>query len=223
MLRREANVAASASHPNLVAVLTADLHGPAPHLLLPFLEGMTSRQLLAAARQPLPVPMSLWIARQMAEALAALHRAGWLHGQVRPQHVIVSPQGHATLIDLSLCRRLESEECAGGQSPPELVAYASPESFLARGRLTAASDAYQLGLLLHELLAGRPPFESADPTLLARMHRSQAPPNVGAVRPDAPQEVAHLLRLMLAKEPLRRPSDDELVRWLTELEIEALS
>jgi serine/threonine protein kinase len=88
--------------------------------------------------------------------------------------------------------------------------------------MTAASDAYGVGLLLYELLTGSPPFEAVEASQWEAMHRGQAPRDLRAARPDAPPELARLLRQLLAKEPLRRPSDEELVRWLTELEIAAL-
>jgi serine/threonine-protein kinase len=172
---------------------------------------------------PLPVATVLWIVRQVAEALAALHAAGWLHGQVRPEHVDVSPQGHATLIDLTEARRIGTVECDAADLSRTAAAYAAPEAFSLRGCLTAASDTYALGTVLFEALAGRPPFAAADPRQLAAMHLRAAPPNIRRLRPSASLEVGELLHRMLAKEPLRRPSDDQLVRWLAELEIEELA
>jgi serine/threonine-protein kinase len=188
----------------------------------PFVEGLTLRQFVARARGPVAIHQALWISRQIAEGLLALHGAGWLHGEIRPEHIIVSPQGQATLLDFSLCRRLESEECAAGPWQGAPLAYASPESLRTHARLTLAVDTYGLGLVLHEMLTGQPPFAGANETQLAALHRGQAPADIRGQRPDASPELAHLLRQILAKEPLRRPSDQELVRWLTELEIAAL-
>lgn len=223
MLAREETVGAAVSHANLVANLATHLHRESAYIVRPYLEGLTLRRLVSFGRERVAIASALWIVRQSAEALAALHRAGWLHGQVRPEHVLVSPQGHVTLMDLALARRLGTDECAAGTARAESPAYASPESFSASMRMSAASDTYCLGLLFYELLAGRLPFDSTDPNRLAELHRSQAPTDVRACRPEAPPELWQLLRLMLAKEPLRRPSDEELMRWLTELEIVALA
>jgi serine/threonine-protein kinase len=222
MVRREARVASEVAHPNLVSTLAAGVVDDHPHLAMPFLEGVTLWQLLRLGRSfALPIASALWIVRQMATALSALHAAGWLHGQVRPEHVMISPQGHATVIDLSQARRLGTAECDldGALEAPH---YSAPETFGSRGQLNAASETYSLGIVLFEALAGRAPFVGTDPRRLARCHRSEAPPDLRQLRAGVSMEVDQLVRRMLSKEPLRRPSDEELVRWLAELEIEEL-
>ena len=94
---------------------------------------------------------------------------------------------------------------------------------LSRGRLTGAADSYALGCVLYELLTGQPPFIAADGRRLGSLHRSAAPPDLRRIRPDASLECEQLVRRMLAKEPLRRPSDEELARWLAEIEIAELA
>jgi len=227
LVRREARVASLVAHAHLTSVLGGKLDGPAPLVVLPYLDGITLRQMLIAqAREPecfsRGPATALLIVRQVAEALAALHGAGWLHGQVRPEHVIVSPQGHGTLIDLAQARRLESEECDAQAWPPSALAYAAPESFLARGRLAAASDIYSLGILLFELLTGQLPFVAAGRRQWVESHLRQRPLDVRDLRPTISRDIAHLLRKMLAKEPLRRPTAEQLVERLAGLEIEEL-
>lgn len=229
-LQREVAVAAEVVHPNLLAVLTAHWQGDCPHTTLPYLEGVALRRLLAEAHTRvalagpvLPIAYWLRIARQAAAALAAMHANGWLHGQVRPEHVVISPQGHATLIDLTFARRLGGAECAAEGAAGAAAGYSAPEAFVRRGRLTAAADIYSVGVLLYEALAGEPPFRAADPQQLAMRHRFEAPPELRRHCPRASREVSELVRRMLAKEPLRRPAANELVRWLAELEIEELA
>jgi eukaryotic-like serine/threonine-protein kinase len=221
LLRREAAVAAELNQPNLVSVVGANLHGTPAHVVLPYFEGLTLRRLLASS-DTLSVSFALAVVRQVASALAVLHAAGWLHNQARPEHVIVSPQGHATLIDLTQARRLASSECDFDGTPPAAPTYAAPERF-ASYRLTSAVDTYSLGVLLFEAITGRTPYVETSPSRLAAAHRQQAPPDVRRFRSDVSPDVGELLRRLLAKEPLRRPSDDQLIRWLAELEIEELS
>lgn len=229
LLKREAAVATEVGHAELVSVLAWDWFACEPHLVLPYLDGITLRRLLDRRLQSALSPgagpalsRALSIVRQVAAALGALHSAGWLHGQVGPRHVIVSPQGHATLIDLTKCRRLASGECEMDGLLPAAPEYAAPEMF-SRSRLTAVADVYSLGVLLFEAIAGRLPFAAKSPQGWAAAHRREAPPDVRAIRPDASLEVREVLRRMLAKEPLRRPTAEQVVNWLAELEIEELS
>jgi eukaryotic-like serine/threonine-protein kinase len=223
MLRRETIVGREVEHPNLVSVLAAG----DGYVVLPYLEGITLRRWLghvaAQQRMPIAVVTALSVARQVAGALAAMHDAGWLHGQVQPEHAIVSPQGQATLIDLTQARRLESGECDVGGDDSVVAMYAAPEWSSSRGRLSAAADTYALGAILFELLTGQPPFTGRSAREVVAMHRTAAPPNLRRLRPETSLECAELVRRMLAKDPLRRPSDEEIVRWLAEIEIAELA
>jgi len=222
LLRREAMVASQVNHSNVIPVLTAECDAPLPSLILPYLEGITLRRLLDLSQQ-LPVSYLLCIIRQIATALGAIHSAGWLHSQVRPEHIIISPQGHATLIDLTQACRLESTECDASSSLPASPAYSAPETALSIGRVSAAADAYCLGLVIYESLTGQPPFQNASPRELMRSHCHRSMPNVRYFRPDVSLEVSELCRRLLAKEPLRRPSADQTTKWLAELEIAELA
>ena len=225
MLRREGQVARDVEHAHVISVLATGRDAD-NYVVLPYLDGVSLRQLLRHRAEkcspPIPLAKALGIVRQVAAGLSALHQAGWLHGQVRPEHVLVSPQGHTTLIDLTHARRLESSECDGGDEGLSPL-YAAPERSLARCRLTGAADTYSLGILLFELLTGRPPFGGRDSRQVLALHRTAAPPDLRQLRPDASLECAQLVRRMLAKEPLRRPNGDEMLRWLTEIEIAELS
>ena len=221
-LAREALVSREMAHPRLTSVLATIQSDDAAGLVMPVLEGSSLADVLASRSETRwPIIKALWIARQIAEALAHMHELSWLHGQIQPRHVMVSPLGQVTLIDFSKSRRIGSPEC--DSIGMRQATYAAPEQSGGGGMYSAASDVYCLGVVLYELIAGRPPFESCDPTRLMAMHRHALPEDIRYLRPDASLEVAQLLRRMLAKEPLRRPDSEELVRWLTELEIAELA
>lgn len=229
-LWREAEVAQQVAHPNLQTVLDAHLDVPCPYLVLPYREGGNLQQLLAwhrrqrlAAPPGLPLPWILGVLRQVAAALAALHGAGWLHGQVWAEHILVHPGGHACLIDVTAARQLQTAECVVPGGLPPGARYAAPEWSVARGRLTEAADVYALGCVLWECLAGQPPFAASTVAELVRQHRLVALPDLRQLRPDIPWDLAAAVRQMLAKEPLRRPSAGQVERWLAEMAVEALA
>jgi serine/threonine protein kinase len=229
-LRREATLAAALDHPQIVSVLAADIHGATPYLVLPYLEGTSLQRLVAARARDsagqgggrLPLHFALALTRQIASPLAALHSAGWLHGQVSPRHILLSPQGQATLIDLTQARQVASPEARSEAAATPAHPYAAPELFRP-GVLTAAADIYALGATLFEMLTGEPPFASCAGRELADAHRTRRPPDLRRLQPGATLEAGELLSRMLAKEPLRRPTAEQLVAWLAELEIDELT
>lgn len=228
-LRREAEVAQQVTHPNLTVLLDARWERR-PYLLFPYREGVSLRGILSwrggRARDTscgLPLPWVLGVFRQAAAALAALHRAGWLHGQVRPEHILVHPTGYACLIDLTAARRLESAECTASGGCPPAAWYAAPEWGVARQLVTAAADVYALGCVLWECLTGQPPFAASSGAEVMRLHLRAALPELRSMRPDVPWELAAGVRQMLAKEPLRRPTACTVERWLAETAVEVLA
>lgn len=217
-LSTEAYLGRTVSHPNLAAVLSANVEEPPFYLVQPFLKGSTL-QTLSVGEHELSLPFILWVVRQTAQGFKALHDRGWLHGDVNPTNIIVSPQGHATLIDLGMAKQFENPN----QSCDELtatLAYAAPELYVPARGIGPASDIYSLGVTLFEQLTGSLPFQESDPTELAAAHLRLPPPDPRTLAPQIPTRVNWLVKRMLAKEPLRRPTTEELIALLIQLEVE---
>jgi eukaryotic-like serine/threonine-protein kinase len=217
MLRREVYLGRKIAHPHLATVLDSHVQRAPYFLVLPFLDGVNLADALAAS--PPTVSHALWLARQTAEALAALHQHGWRHSDVKPANIHVAPTGHVTLLDLGLAQPVESR-AARDRAFAGSVAYGSPETFCAAQPIGAASDVYSLGIMLFEMLAGRVPFDHAEADVVAAAHLQMAPPDVRSLAPQTPGRVARVLRRMLAKDPLRRPTSAECAGLLMGLEIE---
>ena len=223
LLQREAYVGESMAHPHLVPVLSASVVDPPRLLVMPWLEG-ASLQARLAAGETFDVPRILWIARQTAEALAALHGAGWMHGDVTPGNIQVSPTGHVTLIDLSFARPQGEFGSVVDRPIMGTCNYLAPEYLTSALRPDIRSDIYSLGVVLFEALAGRVPFPADGLADLAARHRQSAAADLARLAPHVPREVVRLVREMTAREPLRRPqSPHELVARLTALEIGTFS
>jgi len=218
LLQREALVGRTVSHAHLVPVLSSRLNEAPQYVALPWLAGETlAARLTSGALAP---PLAVWIARQVAEALEVLHTAGWLHGDVKPDNVMINAQGHATLIDLGFARRRGErlstfDEClryTPAYVPPELFTSLEPDP---RG------DLYSLGVTLYEAVSGVRPFNGGTIVDLVRQHKESRAADLGRVAPDAPSALCRLVHEMLAKDPLRRPrSAREVADRLLDLEIE---
>ncbi len=223
LMRREAIVGRKVSHPNLVSVLSAHV-GAAPYfVVMPWLQGEALTGMLAQGRSP-ALPAALWIVRQVAEALDALHAAGWMHADVKPGNILIAHDGHATLLDLGFARRPEEGGSAVDRCVCGTIQYIAPEMITSALRPDIRSDIYSLGAVLYELLTGRPPFLGADLATLAEAHRQCEPPEIRSLVPQLPLGVSALVHRMLAKEPLRRPqAPRELIEQLVKFEVETFA
>ncbi len=219
LIRREALVGRRVAHPHLIAVLAASTFAPPYYVAMPWLRGATLGAWLAQ-RPRIDPPLAFWLARQTAEALGALHRAGWMHGDVKPENIFVSPEGHVTLLDLGFARRIDGSERLSAQRLVGTSFYLAPELAARPPRADIRSDLYSLGVVLFEMLTGQRPFAGSAPDEILRQHRQTRAPDLQALTPGLPEDAYRLVGQLLAKEPLRRPGDpEEVVARLVALEI----
>ena len=207
--RAEARHAAGLGHPAVAGVYdygeATDDSGrsgtQAAWLVMELVDGRPLSALLEAEGR-LPAARVLRLVRQVADGLAAAHRAGVVHRDVKPGNVVVRDDDVVKVTDFGIARAADG----GGLTRAGVVLgtayYLSPEQ--ARGEVaTPASDVYALGVVAHEALAGRRPFEGDDPLEVGRAHQVEpVPPLPG----DVPHPVADLVRRMLAKDPAERPA-----------------
>jgi serine/threonine-protein kinase len=224
MQRRESWVGSTVSHPNVLPVLSASVGEPPFYLVTPKLDAAPLSQLIAN-EAPLCVPLALWIARQVAEALDALWEAtGMIHTDVKPANILASPTGHATLIDFGFVQTPAEASRWATRPLTGTLAYIAPELVTSALAAGPRSDIYSLGVTLYETLTGRRPWQSDDPGELATLHREAKPADLRTLRPGVPAPVAELVHAMLAKDPLRRPATArELASQLVRLEIDCFS
>jgi len=221
-LLREATVGSQIRHPHLATVVDGNLEDAPYYIVLPRLAGTSLAGLISAARR-IELPIALWIARQVAEALAVLHEQGWLHADVKPENIVVGPDGHATLIDLGFARLIGEPGSVAERWIAGTWNYIAPEMIGSGGGFDARSDLYSLGATLYEMLTGRPPFAGRSLADLAAAHRQTTPRPLERLAPELPQPVVELVHELLSKQPLRRPATaHEVVRRLVALEIATL-
>ncbi len=216
---REAFAAGRLDHPNCVTVLDFGvLEDGRRFLVMELLEGLSLEELLVGEGR-LPSSRALHIARHVLSGLAHSHEAGVVHRDVKPANVMLTERDgdadFATLLDFGIAKLLDdaATEEAGPQLTQVGIAfgtplYLSPEQ--AFGRVVDhRADLYSLSVLLFEMVAGRPPFDSDGNLEVLTMHTSHAVPPIRAVAPevDVPAAVEALIRRGMAKNPDERFAD----------------
>ncbi|TWT30942.1 serine/threonine-protein kinase [Blastopirellula retiformator] len=221
MLRREVRVSQQVASPRLATVLAHDFAGDEEaYVVFPYLTGVTLNHLVPRRG---PLAARIWILRQMAEGLSALHAAGWRHGDVKPENVIIDATGRVTLIDLGFATQIGVDEVDAAQYQKGTPRYMAPELFTSTLAASDASDIYSLGVLAFELLSGHRLFDTQDLAKIIAAHKAQSPPPLRRFLPHAPAHLATLVARMLAKDPLRRPETiDDVADQLRSLEFETI-
>ena len=159
MLQREHELGQLVSHQHIVPTLSANFDTDSPYLVQPWLEGKTIHEFLTLGRRA-TVQETIWIARQISDALRMLEKYHYCHSDLKPENMIVSPTGHATLIDLGLARRFNEPCSMVDRSVCGTPSYMAPECFLPGQNIDIRADIYSLGAVLIEMLAGTSPFYS---------------------------------------------------------------
>ena len=212
--RREASLASSIDHPNVVRMFEVGQDGDRYFIALEFLPESLSRVIEGAGA--LPVERAAAFAVQIARGLAAAHALDIVHRDVKPQNVLIGPDGVAKLTDFGIAR---------GELLPTMTAtgaamgtphYMSPEQ--ARGeRADERSDVYSLGCVLYQMLAGEVPFKGNTPLAVIRQHIDERPRSVRRLRSEVPAAVERIVSRCMEKRPDRRyQTSRELVEALAE-------
>lgn len=208
--RREAQSAAALNHPNIVAVydtgedsLTSETGETivVPYIVMEYVDGMTLRQLLASGRRLLP-ERALEITAGVLSALDYAHRHGIVHRDIKPGNVMLTRTGEVKVMDFGIARAVN--DASSGMTATSAVMgtaqYLSPEQ--ARGEVVdARSDLYSAGVLLYELLTGRPPFTGESAVAIAYQHVSEMPVPPSQVDSGVSPEIDAVVLRALAKRP----------------------
>lgn len=214
----EAAAASQVRHPHLLGLIEAELRHPPYFLVTPWVAGTSLSTQLSS--NPLPsVTEALAWARQLAEALAAMADAGWMHADVKPANILIGSDHRATLIDLGFARRIEPDLHDESRPLAGTLNYMAPEMLFEPHRADQRADLYSLGATLFEMLTGRLPFISDQPAEVVRMHRETPPPSATRIANHIPLAVSELIGDLLAKDPDQRPaSPTHVAARLAELE-----
>jgi serine/threonine-protein kinase len=206
---REGGMLASLNHPHLLTVYDVGEVDGRPYLVTEFVDGGTLKTWAVAQTRTWRQAVELLVG--VADGLAAAHAAGIVHRDVKPDNILISKHGYATLADFGLARLFEADERAAAPPPPAAVrtqpglivgtiAYMSPEQAAAKPA-DARSDIFSFGVVLYEVLAGRQPFAGAsDLEVLQRVQHQPAEP----LSEEIPPALRMVVDKALEKDPAER-------------------
>src|SRR6195952_1521973 len=204
--RREAKAAARLSSPTVVNVTDQGQDAGTVFLVMELVEGRTLRDLLGA-EGALPPAEALAVLDPILEALAAAHAAGYVHRDVKPENVLISDDGRIKVGDFGLARAVDASPLTATTGLLlGTVAYLAPEQ-VRRGVADARTDVYACGVLLFEVLTGRPPFEGDTALSVAYQHLHDRVPAPSSLNPDVPEELDDLVLTATEPDPDNRPID----------------
>ena len=180
---------------------------------MPCYEGQTLADRLE--KGPLAVDEAMGVFRQVAQGLAKAHSQGIVHRDIKPANIFLTEDGHAKILDFGLAKLGGQTKLTAEGTTLGTVAYMSPEQ--SRGEeVTASSDIWSLGAVLHEMLAGKPPFRGDNPHAVMFAIQQTEPAPLADFRPEVPEDTLALVERMLEKDPAQRAGwqSEEMTRAL---------
>jgi len=202
MFFNEAQSAGNLDHPNILRVYDAGETDGEPYIVMEYVPGEETLRSYCTPKKQLPVETVVRLIAQCAEALDYAHSKGVTHRDIKPANIMLTKEGVAKIGDFGIAHRQHTDttQVVGAYGSPR---YMSPEQ--ARDdTITSRSDLFSLGVVLYELLAGRPPFLAKNlPGLIYKILHDPAPP-IQEFRPEIPPPLVHIISRALQKDPAKR-------------------
>ncbi len=199
--KSEAQAAALLDHPNIVTVHEVGLHHGRPYFTMQYIEGRSLHEYCHG--KDLSINRALEIAVQVCEGLEAAHQKGIVHGDIKPQNILMDSAGRPRIVDFGLASLQSAGVVATSSSTVGTVGYMSPEQ--ARGETANhQTDIWSFGVMLFEMVIGRLPFGGEYEQAVIYAILNEDPPALSALRPDLPPELIAIVAKALAKKPLAR-------------------
>jgi eukaryotic-like serine/threonine-protein kinase len=219
--RREARAVAQLNHPHVVTVIDAGEDDGAPYIVFEYVEGETLKERIRRLGR-LPIDEAIAYAIEIGRALECAHAHKLVHRDVKPQNVLIDPDGRAKVTDFGIARSMEAQGLTATGRVLGTTDYVSPEQALGH-EVTEQSDIYSLGIVLYEMLTGEVPFQADTQVAVAMKHVREPMPDAQRRRPEISATLAAVVERATTKETQNRYATvDEMVHDLEEvLAIEA--
>jgi serine/threonine-protein kinase len=200
---REARIAQTVQHPNVVPVLDTGEHEGLPYMAQRFIEGLSLDDKLKRDGT-LDVQTAVGVCTDVAAGLEALWGAGMVHRDVKPANILLDESGRAYITDFGLAKDTQGSLLTLPGQALGSMDYMAPEQI--RGeQVGAATDIYALGCVMYECMCGRPPFAEVQGMRILWAHLQDPPPDPRGVRADIPERFSQTLLVALEKDAAKRP------------------
>jgi serine/threonine-protein kinase len=201
--RREAQAAANLSHPNIVPVFDWGEADRTYYIVMEYVDGEPLSSVIRT-QAPLSPTRAAAIAADIAKALSYAHRHGVVHRDVKPGNVLITADGQVKVADFGIARAIgASESVTQTGLVMGTATYFSPEQAQGLG-VDGRSDVYALGVVLYEMVTGRPPFTADTPVAIAYKHVSEAAALPSEIEPRVPRDLEAIIMHAMAKQPQAR-------------------
>ena len=210
---REARLAASITHPNVIRIFEVGEDGDTHFISMEYL-ALSVHDLIDAQGQ-LPIDRAVDICLQTALAMESAHKLGIVHRDIKPQNILLAPDGTAKVSDFGIARAAEMSTMTRTGALMGTPHYMAPEQAQGK-RADVQSDLYSLGVVLYQMLTGEVPFDAETPWEVIRQHIEAQPKHVRQVRNDVPKKLEQVVSKALEKDRKRRFQDFKEIRTALE-------
>ncbi|OLN33350.1 Stk1 family PASTA domain-containing Ser/Thr kinase [Desulfosporosinus metallidurans] len=195
--RREAQSAASLSHPNIVSIYDVGKDGDTEYIVMEYVEGRNLKEIIRDYA-PLSTDQSINLARQITSAIQNAHEHHIIHRDIKPHNILVTADGRAKVTDFGIARAVSSATVTHTGDIIGSVHYLSPEQ--AKGlQSNEQSDIYSLGIVLYELLTGKVPYDGETPIAIALKHLQEQPVPPSKLNPRIEKEFEAVIMRAISK------------------------
>lgn len=195
---REAQAISKIDHPNVVTLFDIIQQHEEHYMVMQYLEGSTLRERLAGGRMNLGEVLR--IACEIASGLAAAHRVGIIHRDLKPENVMSTATGHNKVLDFGIAHLIDRTTLTSTGQLVGTLSYMAPEQIQGE-RIDERVDIYSLGVLIYEMLAGRPPFDSEKRAVVMYQVMNEDPVSLRTLMPDLPEEIDRIVSKAISRNP----------------------
>jgi eukaryotic-like serine/threonine-protein kinase len=193
------------SHSSISKILDTDCSSSVPFVALEYVRGMSVKDRIKRVGAA-PVPLVLDIVIQVLQALQYAHSSGAVHGDLRPEDIIVSPDGEVKITDFGLASGISANPGISDLFPMRSVNYQAPE-VIEGAKLSPTADIYSIGVIMYEMLTGAPPFEGPSAVAIALKKSRDIPVPPRNTNPAIPKSLNDLILTALSRDPRERFSN----------------